>query len=332
VQVWNEADATNERVEMKNIWAHGQRWDDVIEKPVLFPPEPHLHLSTDLSDATAVGRALLTAADEGAARLAIDAAESGHSHMASDIADASAVGRDVLKAPDAAAARAVLDAPATAHAHLSADVSDFAEATADRVAALLVAGTGIGIGYDDAADRIVVSNTSIDGVLVSAGAIPGNVSAADFTLPAAARAYHLKLWGLATGAQASIDIRMSHDGGVTFDTAGYAYVGADYDGSGHVPFSSASAAALPLIANAMARPSGRLVEIRISTASPTGATVQGLLAVSAIGGEPTDPVVSRQVWGVGPPKSAPLTTLRLVFGSPSRSGGVWALYKLQEGA
>ena len=332
VQVWNEADATNERVEMKNIWAHGQRWDDVIEKPVLFPPEPHTQSSTDLSDATATGRAVLTAADEAAARLAINAAQASHSHVAADIADASAVGRDVLRAADAAAARAALDAPATAHAHVAADVSDFVEAVADRVAALLVAGTGIGIGYDDSADRIVISNTAVDGVLVSTGAIPGNVSAADFTLPGAARAYHLKLWGLATGAQASIDIRVSHDGGATFDTAGYAYVGADYDGSGHVPFSSASAGALPLIANAAARPSGRLVDIRISTASPTGATMQGLLAASAVGSEPTDPVVSRLVWGLGPPKSAPLTTIRLVFGSPSRSGGVWALYKLQEGA
>jgi hypothetical protein len=332
VQVWNEANATNERVEMKNIWAHGQRWDDVIEKPALFPPEPHLHLSTDLSDATAVGRAVLTAVDEAAARLAIAAAETGHTHATADIADASAVGRDVLTAADAAAARAVLDTPAVAHVHLAADVADFVEAVADRVAALLVAGTGIQIDYDDAADRIVVSNAAVDGVLVSAGAIPANISAADFTLPAAARAYHLKLWGLATGTQASIDLRMSHDGGATFDTAGYAYVGADYDGSGHVPFSSISAGALPLIANAAARPSGRLVEIRISTASPTGTTMQGLLAASAVGSEPFDPVVSRLVWGVGPPKSAPLTTLRLVFSAPSRSGGVWALYKLQEGA
>jgi hypothetical protein len=125
---------------------------------------------------------------------------------------------------------------------------------------------------------------------------------------------------------------MSHDGGATFDTAGYAFVGADYEGFGHIPFSSASATALPLIADAVARPSGRLVEIRISTRSPTGTTVQGLIAASAVGGEPTDPVVSRLVWGVGPPKSDPLTTLRLVFATPSRSGGVWALYKLQEGA
>lgn len=38
-------------------------WADITNKPATFPPAPHTHPSTQISDSTAAGRALLTAAD-----------------------------------------------------------------------------------------------------------------------------------------------------------------------------------------------------------------------------------------------------------------------------
>lgn len=51
-------------------------WADVTEKPVEFPPEAHTHTAAQVSDATAVGRSVVTAADAAAARSAIGAGTS----------------------------------------------------------------------------------------------------------------------------------------------------------------------------------------------------------------------------------------------------------------
>lgn len=50
-------------------------WADITGKPSTFPPDAHTHAvaSTDLTDATAVGEALMTAVDAAAARTAIGA-------------------------------------------------------------------------------------------------------------------------------------------------------------------------------------------------------------------------------------------------------------------
>lgn len=49
-------------------------WDTgITNKPASFPPDPHRHPSTDITDATAVGRAVLSATDAQAARTAIGA-------------------------------------------------------------------------------------------------------------------------------------------------------------------------------------------------------------------------------------------------------------------
>lgn len=106
-------------------------------------PESHTHTSGQISDSSAVGRSLLTAADAAAARTAIGAGTSSltlgttastakagnyvpawtevtgkpstftpatHTHTASQISDSTATGRSVLTAADATAARAAIGA------------------------------------------------------------------------------------------------------------------------------------------------------------------------------------------------------------------------------
>jgi hypothetical protein len=51
----------------------GQTWDTLANKPLTFPPSPHSHPASQLSDSTVVGRAVITAADATAARAAIGA-------------------------------------------------------------------------------------------------------------------------------------------------------------------------------------------------------------------------------------------------------------------
>lgn len=48
-------------------------WNGITDKPDVYTPETHSHLAVDISDSTATGRALLSAADQAAARVAIGA-------------------------------------------------------------------------------------------------------------------------------------------------------------------------------------------------------------------------------------------------------------------
>ncbi|QTF82119.1 hypothetical protein SEA_PRAIRIE_22 [Arthrobacter phage Prairie] len=50
--------------------AHTHLWADLTDKPATFSPSAHTHPATGISDSTATGRALLTAADAAAARAA----------------------------------------------------------------------------------------------------------------------------------------------------------------------------------------------------------------------------------------------------------------------
>lgn len=79
-------------------------WDSIPDKPTTFPPSPHTHPVGQISDASAVGKAVVTAASQQAARAAIGAgtgngtsdlqlgstgttaAPGNHSHAASAIA------------------------------------------------------------------------------------------------------------------------------------------------------------------------------------------------------------------------------------------------------
>ena len=49
---------------------------------------------------------------------------------------------------------------ASSHTHTASAISDFSEATDDRVAALLTAGTNISITYNDAANTLTIANTA----------------------------------------------------------------------------------------------------------------------------------------------------------------------------
>jgi hypothetical protein len=119
VMVWNEAADTNERVELKLLPTKSQSYNELTEVPTEFPPEAHTHPASEISDSTSVGRDVLTAASQAAARTAIDAA-------------------------------------ATSHTHTASQVTDFAEAVDDRVDALLVAGSGINITYNDGANTLTI--------------------------------------------------------------------------------------------------------------------------------------------------------------------------------
>lgn len=51
-------------------------WDSLVGKPAAYPPEAHTHPVAQISDSTAVGRSVVTAADAAAARAAIGAGTS----------------------------------------------------------------------------------------------------------------------------------------------------------------------------------------------------------------------------------------------------------------
>ena len=61
------------------------------EGNVAYAALTHSHAAIDISDSTAVGRSLVTAADAAAARAAISAAATGHTHALADITDEGAL-------------------------------------------------------------------------------------------------------------------------------------------------------------------------------------------------------------------------------------------------
>lgn len=88
-------------------------WDDVTGKPATFPPATHTHTAAQVSDATTVGRSVLTATDAAAARTAIGA---GTSSLAiGTTASTAAAGTHTHTAAQVGAASAT-------HTHAAADV------------------------------------------------------------------------------------------------------------------------------------------------------------------------------------------------------------------
>ena len=86
-------------------------------------PTTHTHAASQISDSTAAGRTLLTAADAAAQRTALGLgtaatqastafAAASHTHPASQISDSTAAGRALLTATDAAAQRTAMGVPA----------------------------------------------------------------------------------------------------------------------------------------------------------------------------------------------------------------------------
>mgnify|MGYP002737930415 CR=1 FL=1 len=118
-------------------------------------------IATQVLDTTTVGRSVMTAADAAAARTAIGAGTSSF-----DGAYGSLTGVPSTFTP-------------SIHTHTASEVTDFAEATDDRVAALLVAGTNISITYNDVANTLTIANTAAG--LSGTGSVDNAVLRADGT-------------------------------------------------------------------------------------------------------------------------------------------------------
>jgi uncharacterized protein YqkB len=108
----------------------------------------------------------------------------------------STFGRTLTDDADATTARTTLGlgALATASSITASSVSDFSEAVDDRVGTLLVAGTDIGITYNDGANTLTIASTATGGsvgrhmVPVSAGSMAPSVTGGSATLASLASA------------------------------------------------------------------------------------------------------------------------------------------------
>jgi len=109
-----------------------------------IPLPSHTHTASQISDATAVGRTLLTAANAAAQRTAL---------AINNLDDTSDANKPVSTAQQTA-----LDGKAnTSHTHNASTITDFSEAVDDRVSNLLVAGSNINLAYDDAGNVLTIS-------------------------------------------------------------------------------------------------------------------------------------------------------------------------------
>lgn len=78
-----------------------------------------------------------------------------HTHAISDVTGLTA---SLASKADASTVQTALDAKAPlSHTHTSSDITNFAEAVDDRVATLLVAGSGVTLTYDDTANTLTVA-------------------------------------------------------------------------------------------------------------------------------------------------------------------------------
>lgn len=125
-------------------------------------PTAHTHPASEISDSTAAGRSLLTAADAAAQRSSLGL---GTSAILNVPASGNAASGEVVKGNDT---RLTDSRTPLTHSHTSSDVTDFAEAVDDRVAALFVAGTNITLTYNDASNTFTVSSTAASGDTVVA--------------------------------------------------------------------------------------------------------------------------------------------------------------------
>jgi hypothetical protein len=116
---------------------------------------------------------------------------------------ATAIADSALTIAKTSGLQTALDGKAvTGHVHIAANVTDFSEAVDDRVAALLVQGSGITLTYDDSANTITVSATGGGGSdpwtyiklasdFVTSSATAVDVTSMSFT-PSASQTYEVE--------------------------------------------------------------------------------------------------------------------------------------------
>lgn len=121
----------------------------------------HTHASTGISDSTTIGRSVLTAASQAAARTAIDAQPAGsyqaagsyaaasHTHTATAISDSTAVGRSLVTAVDAPTARGAISAADVAHTHVATGITDSTATGRSVLTAATAAAARTALGISD---------------------------------------------------------------------------------------------------------------------------------------------------------------------------------------
>lgn len=131
-------------------------WTDVTGKPSTFPPSAHSQAASTISDSTATGRAVLTAADAAAARTAIGAGTS--SLVLGPTGSDAAAGNHGHAIGDTSGLQAALDGKsATGHTHTSGQVTDLTESVQDTVGAMVVAGSNVTATYDDGSGTLTIA-------------------------------------------------------------------------------------------------------------------------------------------------------------------------------
>jgi hypothetical protein len=95
-------------------------------------------------------------------------ADTIHTHVINDVTGLQAalnnktdVGHTHVIADTAGLQTALNNKTDVGHTHIAANITDFSEAVDDRVAALIVAGTNIGVSYNDASNTLSISNTAV---------------------------------------------------------------------------------------------------------------------------------------------------------------------------
>lgn len=128
--------------------------------------------STNITDATTTGKAVLTATDAAAARTTLGVAygstggtvcegnDSRLSPSSTSISDATATGRALITATDAAEARTTLGVPATSHSHAVTDIN------ASTTLALGVGSIELGNASDTTLSRSAAGVLAVEGVNV----------------------------------------------------------------------------------------------------------------------------------------------------------------------
>ncbi|MFD0710620.1 hypothetical protein [Paenibacillus sp. GCM10027626] len=135
----NTAKLADGAVTEEKLAADAVAWSRVTGKPNTFPPESHTHTAAQISDASAVGRSVLTAADQAVARTAIGAGTSSQNLTAITAAEATAGTAATARAITAAVLAGAINERTKNKPEVAAltPIADPATATMEEVATTL---------------------------------------------------------------------------------------------------------------------------------------------------------------------------------------------------